>query len=86
VTGDVPQYVQKLQEKLAGLRALQGEANEVQAWLETTKELLLAQTWPPNSPTSPDENDSIICDPQVRQVMLPYISAYKVFLFISHTP
>ncbi|XP_070191463.1 dystrophin-like isoform X2 [Littorina saxatilis] len=70
VVSDVPQFAEKVTERLKKLRALQGEANEVQAWLETTKELLETQVSPPTSPTSPDENDSIVVDPQTTQFAL----------------
>lgn len=71
VVADIPRLVAKIQEKQKQLRALQGEANEVQAWLETTKELLETQVSPPTSPTGAEENDSVVVDPQVRKRFVP---------------
>ena len=67
----MPRLVEKVQEKQRQLRALQGEANEVQTWLETTKELLETQVSPPNSPTGFDDSDSVVVDPQVCQTLIP---------------
>ena len=71
MVADVPRLVEKVQEKQQQLRALQGEANEVQTWLETTKELLETQVSPPTSPTGFDDNDSVVVDPQVGQTLIP---------------
>ena len=68
VTTALPVFMEKLQLRLKQLRALQGEAREVQAWLETTKELLETQLSPPNSPATNDEPDSAVIDPQVGSV------------------
>ncbi|KAK7483286.1 hypothetical protein BaRGS_00025453, partial [Batillaria attramentaria] len=67
VVSEIPEYVDKVTQRLQQLRALQGEANEVQGWLETTRELLETQVSPPGSLTSPDENDSVVVDPQTTQ-------------------
>ncbi|KAL8624968.1 hypothetical protein ACOMHN_039855 [Nucella lapillus] len=70
VTADLPKCVERIEQKLKQLRALQGEANEVQAWLETTKELLETQVSPHNSPNSHAESDAAVVDPQTIQFAL----------------
>ncbi|XP_076445085.1 dystrophin-like isoform X2 [Babylonia areolata] len=67
VTADIPLFMDKVRQQLSELRALQGEASEVQAWLATTRVLLETQLSPPVSSTSPDENDSVVMDPQTTQ-------------------
>ncbi|XP_076466610.1 dystrophin-like isoform X3 [Babylonia areolata] len=70
VVADLPRLGERIEERLKQVRHLQGEANEVQTWLETTKELLETQVSPPNSPTSHDDNDSAVIDPQTTQFAL----------------
>ena len=74
---EIPDAIHNVEKHLHQLRSFTTAVDDLQAWIDQTRDVL--QHRHAQSATSPDEEDSIIVDPQVCQHSIRRINVFTLY-------